>query len=166
MWMRLIMLAVVTVWLFSIPSACSRDSLATDGAGEKTDPKAATEVAGESTVAKPVREKGPTTVVMLNESNFEQIVLKADRPVLVDFYADWCGPCKMLAPTIEVLAKEYDGEVIFGKINTDHNKRTTNKYQARALPTLIIFKNGEPQERIVGFQNKKVIQAKIDKVAG
>lgn len=153
-----LLLVAMTLAIFSF--ACNRGTFPADSSAD-TATGNSTKVAGAQ-----AKQESPAAhgVIPLTESNFESIVLKSDRPVLVDFYADWCAPCRMLAPTLDQLAKEYDGEVIFGKLDTDRYKRLSNDYFVRGLPTLIIFKDGKPAERIIGFQNKKVIRAKIDKV--
>ena len=94
-------------------------------------------------------------VVKLTVENFEQEVLKSDKPVLVDFYADWCGPCKMMAPVIEELAKELEGKVKVGKINVDENPDIAVEYNVMSIPTLIVFKNGKEEKRLVGLRNKE-----------
>lgn len=86
-----------------------------------------------------------------NEKTFEQEVLGADMPVLVDFYADWCGPCKMMAPNIARLAQAYDGKIKVGKINTDENTSLAVKYGIMSIPTVILFKNGQEAARNVGY---------------
>lgn len=86
-----------------------------------------------------------------NEKTFEQEVLGADMPVLVDFYADWCGPCKMMAPNIARLAQAYDGKIKVGKINTDENTSLAVKYGIMSIPTVILFKNGQEATRNVGY---------------
>lgn len=86
-----------------------------------------------------------------NEKTFEQEVLGADMPVLVDFYADWCGPCKMMAPNIARLAQAYDGKIKVGKINTDENTSLAVKYGIMSIPTVILFKNGQEAARNIGY---------------
>ena len=86
-----------------------------------------------------------------NEKTFEQEVLGADMPVLVDFYADWCGPCKMMAPNIARLAQAYDGKIKVGKINTDENTSLAVKYGIMSIPTVILFKNGQEAARNFGY---------------
>lgn len=95
------------------------------------------------------------SVVELTDQNFEQEVLQSDKPVLVDFWADWCMPCRMLAPTIDEIADEFQEQAKVGKIDTDNNRDTTLKYQINAIPTVILFKNGEPVKKFVGMTNKQ-----------
>lgn len=97
-----------------------------------------------------------------SDSNFEQEVLNSDTPVLVDFWAEWCGPCKMIGPIIEELATEYDGKAKIGKMNIDLNSATPTKYGVRSIPTLLVFKNGEVVDKIVGAVPKTTISGKID----
>ncbi len=92
-----------------------------------------------------------------NLENFEEEVLKSEIPVLVDFYAEWCGPCKMMGPVIEEIAKELEGKVKVGKINVDENQDLAMKYNVMSIPTLIIFKNGEEVKQLVGFRDKNEI---------
>ena len=84
------------------------------------------------------------------DMNFKKEALEADMPVLVDFYADWCGPCKLMAPVIDELAKEYEGKVKIGKLNVDDNPETARQYRVMTIPTLIIYKNGELVDTVVG----------------
>ena len=100
----------------------------------------------------------------VNDSNFEQEVLQADKPVLVDFWAPWCGPCRMVAPIVEELSAEYDGKVEFVKVNTDDNPNTAVKYGIRSIPTLLVFKDGEPVGQIVGFRPKSALKQRLDAV--
>jgi thioredoxin 1 len=87
--------------------------------------------------------------------NFEEEVLKADKPVLVDFYADWCGPCKMMAPMMEELAEELSDTLIVGKLNIDEHMDIAMNYRVMSIPTLIVFKNGDPAGKLVGVQDKE-----------
>lgn len=89
--------------------------------------------------------------------NFENEVLKSDIPVMVDFYADWCGPCKMMGPVVEELASEYEGRVKIGKLNVDENGDIAMRYGVMSIPTLIIFKKGEIVRKEVGMQTKKIL---------
>ena len=100
----------------------------------------------------------------LNSQNFEQEVLKSSIPVLVDFSADWCGPCKMMAPVIDELADMYEGEMKVGKINVDQSPDIAQKYNVMSIPMFAFFKNGEVVETAVGALNKAKLQAIIDRV--
>ena len=95
-------------------------------------------------------------VIEIDDANFESEVLKSDKPVLVDFWAEWCGPCRMLAPKIEQMAGEFAGKVKVGKLDTDANRDTAMKYGINAIPTVILFKNGEVAERIVGLRENDI----------
>lgn len=105
------------------------------------------------------------TVVELNDDNFEQEVLKSDQPVLVDFWAEWCMPCRMLAPTIEELAEEYKGKVKIGKLDTDASREAPMQFGISAIPTVILFNNGEVVQTFVGVTSKEDFKAELDKVA-
>lgn len=98
---------------------------------------------------------------VFTDDNFEEEVLKSDKPVLVDFYADWCGPCKMLSPVVEELAQEYEGKWKIGKCNIDESPKISEKYGIRSIPTLMFFKNGEKADQILGFVAKEKITAKL-----
>ena len=98
----------------------------------------------------------------VTDATFEQEVLKAPRPVLVDFWAPWCGPCRMVAPIVEELAKEYDGKVNFVKLNTDDNPIIASRYSIRSIPTLLVFKGGEPGGQIIGFRPKSDLRRRLD----
>ena len=100
--------------------------------------------------------------VIVNDSNFEQEVLKYNGPVMVDFWATWCGPCRMLGPVVEELAKEYEGKVKVCKLNTDEGPDTSTKYRITSIPTIIFFKNGEVAGQTVGLQSKAALQEKLD----
>ena len=100
--------------------------------------------------------------VTLTDENFESEVIKSKQPVLVDFWAEWCGPCKMLGPIIEELSKEYTGKVKVAKINVDDNPSLSSKFGIRSIPTLILFKNGQIVEQLIGMQPKGAIKSKID----
>lgn len=100
--------------------------------------------------------------VEFTDANFEQEVLKSDLPVLIDFWAVWCGPCKMIAPIIGELAAEYEGKVKVGKLDIDNNQEVSIKYGIRSIPTLLIFKEGKIVDQIVGAVPKASIVAKLD----
>jgi len=100
--------------------------------------------------------------IAVNDANFKDEVLNSDLPVLVDFWAEWCGPCRMIAPTIEEIAKEYSGKVKVCKLNVEEAAQTSADYGIMNIPTLVIFKNGEMVEKIVGAISKNDISAKID----
>ena len=102
-------------------------------------------------------------IVEFNDTNFEQEVLKSDQPVLVDFWATWCAPCRMMTPTVESIASEYAGRAKVGKLNVDENLSVTGRYNIRGIPTLILFKNGEVQEQSVGATSKDVIAKMLDR---
>lgn len=99
---------------------------------------------------------------VFDDKNFQQEVMEADKPVLVDFYADWCGPCRTMAPVIGQLAEEYGGRVKIGKLNVDKNPSTANAWQVMSIPTLILFKDGRPEERIVGVVGKDAVENVLD----
>ncbi len=102
-------------------------------------------------------------VVEITDSNFEQEVLKSNIPVLIDFWAPWCGPCRVIAPIIDEIANEFSGKVKVGKLNVDNNPQSPANYQVRGIPNLMIFKNGELQEQIVGAVAKQEILNAIKK---
>ena len=90
--------------------------------------------------------------------NFDAEVLKADKPVLVDFYADWCGPCKMMAPVVEKLAQDFEGTAVVGKLDVDENEEIAMRYGVMTIPTLIVFKNGEVVKKTVGLQPREDVE--------
>lgn len=101
-------------------------------------------------------------ITHLSDAGFEQDVLQSDLPVLVDYWAEWCGPCKMIAPILEEIAKEYDGRIKVGKLNIDDNQKTPPKYGIRGIPTLMLFKNGNVEATKVGALSKSQLTAFID----
>ena len=102
----------------------------------------------------------------VSDQEFETKVLKADQPVLVDFWAPWCGPCRAVAPIVEQLASEYEGKVLFAKLNTDDNQQTAMKFGVMAIPTLLMFRGGNEVARIIGVQPKASLKRTIDGVVG
>ena len=99
------------------------------------------------------------------DQNFEAEVLKSDQPVLVDFWAEWCMPCRMLTPTIEKLAKDYSGRVKVGKLDTDANRDVAIKYSISAIPTVILFRNGQVAQKFVGLRQERDFKEALDSVA-
>jgi thioredoxin 1 len=100
--------------------------------------------------------------LQLTDAGFDKDVLKSAQPVLVDFWAPWCGPCRMLGPIVEELSKEYAGKVTVGKLNTDDNPNTAAHYNISAIPTMLFFKGGQVVDQVVGVQSKGAIKAKLD----
>jgi thioredoxin len=102
-------------------------------------------------------------VTEFNDGNFQSEVLESDQPVLVDFWAPWCGPCRMLAPTVEEVAGEYAGRVKVGKLNTDEARQAAINYNIQSIPTLVLFKNGEVADTLMGAVPKPQITAMLDR---
>ncbi len=107
-----------------------------------------------------------TKPIHVSDSDFEKVVVGSNIPVLVDFWATWCGPCKMIAPILEDLAPVYDGKLTIAKLDVDANPQTATKFQIRSIPTLLIFKNGQVVDQIIGYQSKDALKAKLDKLVG
>ncbi|HXG30575.1 MAG TPA: thioredoxin [Thermodesulfobacteriota bacterium] len=107
---------------------------------------------------------GSAGIVELSDSTFESEVLKSDTPVLVDFWAPWCGPCRMIAPVVEEIAASYNGRLKVGKLNVDDNQEVTMRYRIRSIPTLILFKDGKAVDQIIGAVPKSEIERIIKKV--
>ena len=96
------------------------------------------------------------------DSNFQQEVLQSDKVTLIDLWAEWCGPCRMMSPVVEDLANEYKDRAVVGKLNVDDNPEVPTNYNVRGIPTFLLFKNGELKEKIVGMQTKQFLQNKIE----
>ncbi|MEY4111320.1 MAG: thioredoxin [Bacteroidota bacterium] len=101
--------------------------------------------------------------IEITDGNFEEVVLKSDKPVLVDFWAEWCGPCRMVGPVVEELSKDFDGKAVVGKVNVDNNPNISAKFMIRNIPTLLVFKNGEIVDKHVGVAPKAVLAEKLTK---
>jgi thioredoxin 1 len=103
------------------------------------------------------------SIVEVNDANFDQDVLKSEQPVLLDFWATWCGPCRAIAPIVEELAHQYEGKVKVGKMDVDRNSATPMRYKVTGIPTLLVFKNGQVVEQLVGYRSKDDIQKALDR---
>ncbi len=101
-------------------------------------------------------------IVTVSDAEFESSVLQGDKPALIDFWAEWCQPCKMLAPTVEEIAGEYEDKIVVGKLNVDDNPATATKYGIRGIPTLLLFKGGQVVQQLVGVKSKAEIKKVID----
>lgn len=102
--------------------------------------------------------------IEITDANFEELVVKADKPVMIDFWAVWCGPCRMIAPIVEEMAKEYEGKAIIGKVDVDSNPGVATKYGIRNIPTVLFVKGGEIVDKQVGAAPKQAFTAKLDKL--
>jgi thioredoxin 1 len=103
-------------------------------------------------------------IVQVNQDSFQKTVLEAQKPVLVDFWAEWCGPCKMVAPVIDELAGEYKDKAGFAKINVDDNPQLASQFGVMSIPTIMVFKNGKPQQQAIGFKSKNDLKKMLDGV--
>jgi thioredoxin 1 len=108
---------------------------------------------------------GSENILTLTQANFATEVLQSPQPVLVDFWAEWCGPCKMLAPILDELATEYNGRVRIGKVNIDDYQELAAQYGIRSIPTLLLFKQGQVAEQLVGLRSKRDLKASFDRLA-
>ncbi|MFZ5554952.1 MAG: thioredoxin [Bacteroidota bacterium] len=97
------------------------------------------------------------------DTNFDELVMKSEKPVMIDFWAEWCGPCRLIGPVVEEIAKEYEGKALVGKVNVDHNPGIAGKYGIRNIPTVLIVKNGEIVDKSVGAVPKNQLTQKLDK---
>jgi len=104
-----------------------------------------------------------TKPVAISDSTFDNVVLKSETPVLVDFWATWCGPCKMIAPVLEEIATEKDGQIKIAKLDVDQNPDSAQKFGVMSIPTLILFKNGAEVSRVVGYRSKNQLVQQLDK---
>jgi thioredoxin 1 len=102
--------------------------------------------------------------IEITDSNFEELIIKSGKPAIIDLWAEWCGPCRMIGPIVEELAKEYDGKAVIGKLDVDSNPGTTSKYGIRNIPTILFFKNGELVDKQVGAVPKSVLVGKLEKI--
>jgi thioredoxin 1 len=118
-----------------------------------------------SKTKKPFVEEKKTKTIMALEittDNFDEIVAKSDKPVLVDFWAEWCGPCRMVGPVVEELSKDYEGKAVVGKLNVDEHGEIAERFGIRNIPTLLVFKGGEVVDKQVGVAPKNVLAGKLD----
>lgn len=104
--------------------------------------------------------------IEVTETDFESVVLKATKPTLVDFWAAWCGPCRMIGPVVDALAEEYSAKMNFAKVNVDAEPKLASKYGIRSIPSLLVFKDGKPVKQITGFQAKEELKKTLDAAIG
>ncbi|HEY3601829.1 MAG TPA: thioredoxin [Chthoniobacterales bacterium] len=106
-----------------------------------------------------------SSAITIDESNFEKEVVKSNQPVVVDFWAEWCGPCKMIAPILEEIAKEKAGSVVVAKVNVDNNQSLSARYNIRAIPTLLFFKDGQLRDQVTGMTSKKDLLQRLESLS-
>ena len=106
-----------------------------------------------------------SATITLNESNFDRELTQDDKPMIVDFWAEWCGPCKMIAPMLDEIAREKAGEVKIAKVNVDDNQSLSFKYNIRAIPALLFFKNGQLRDQVIGVTSKKDLLSRLEALA-
>lgn len=109
-----------------------------------------------------VHNKNLDMALEITDANFEEVVLKSDKPVLVDFWAEWCGPCRMVGPVVEEIAKEYEGRALVGKVNVDNNPQISTQFGIRNIPALLYFKDGQVVDKQIGAVPKSVLAGKLD----
>lgn len=103
-------------------------------------------------------------ITKFDNDNFEQLVINEGKPTLVDFWAEWCGPCKMIAPVVEELSKDYDSKAVIGKVNVDEQQALSERFGIRSIPTILFFKDGEIVDQVVGYVPKNELSKKLDKI--
>lgn len=104
--------------------------------------------------------------IEINEANFEEVVMNSDQPVMVDFWAEWCGPCRMIGPVVDKISVAYEGKAVVGKVNVDSNQEIAQKFGVRSIPTIVFIKNGEVVDKSVGVASENVLTEKLDKLMG
>jgi thioredoxin 1 len=104
--------------------------------------------------------------IEINEANFEEVVMNSDQPVMVDFWAEWCGPCRMIGPLVDKISDAYEGKAVVGKVNVDSNQEIAQKFGVRSIPTIVFIKNGEVVDKSVGVAPENVLTDKLDKLMG
>ena len=102
--------------------------------------------------------------VEITDSNYNELVQNSDKPVMIDFWAEWCGPCRMVGPIVEEMSGDYAGKAVIGKVNVDENPQVAQTYGVESIPTLMLFQNGEPKQRFVGGQPKSRLQGALDEL--